>query len=184
MGQRIEPLAEADWTPEQRAVLLKTSPTDEPASGNWYGAFVRHPKLHEKWVAFGARLLVAGVIPARDRELVVLRTALLTGAEYYWEPHVELGRGCGITSAEVDAVVVGSHHKEWSDHDRALLSAAEELIADHVIADPTWATLARTYDEQQLIELPFLVGHYVMVAFAMRSMGVELEPGQAGWDLR
>jgi alkylhydroperoxidase family enzyme len=65
-----------------------------------------------------------------------------------------------------------------------VLWAVDELLAGHVISERTWAALSLSYDERQLIELPFLVGHYVMVAYVMRSMGVELEPGQAGFELR
>ena len=42
-----------------------------------------------------------------------------------------------------------------------------------------WA-LADNYDEKQLIEVPMLVGHYHMVAFALNSLGVEREPGVPG----
>lgn len=184
MAPRIPPLPEDQWTEEQRAVLVATSATDEPARGNWYQALVRHPKLHARWVAFGARLLVAGRLPARARELLVLRTAWRTGAEYYWAPHVELGREAGITADEVEGVVQGPTWPGWDELDRALVAAADELVDDHVVGDATWAVLAAHLDEQQLLEVPFLVGHYVMVAGAMRSMGVELEPGQAGFEAR
>jgi len=45
------------------------------------------------------------------------------------------------------------------------------------ISDPTWATLAATYDERQLIELCMVIGHYHLVAFTLNSLGVELDPG-------
>jgi len=181
---RIIPLPEAEWTQQQRRVLIDTSPNDEPASGNWYQALVRHPGLHAKWVAFGAQLLVKGKLAARDRELLVLRTAWRTGAEYYWDPHVRLAHEAGITPGEIDAVTDGRNAGAWDDHDRALLNAVDELISDNVISDTTWATLARSLDERQLIEVPFLVGHYVMVACTMRSIGVALEPGQGGFEVR
>lgn len=181
---RIPPLPEADWSDRQREILVATSSTDEPARGNWYQSLVRHPELHRRWLAFGATLLVRGALPDRDRELAVLRTAWRTGAEYYWEPHVGLAREAGITSAEIEAVVAGPKDPSWHGHDRALLAAVDELLEDNVIRDATWQELAERYDDAQLIEVPFLVGHYVMVAFAMRSMGVELEDGQAGFDAR
>lgn len=183
MTSRLPPVPEHEWTDDQRAVLVATSPTAEPARGNWYQALVRHPALHRKWVSFGSTLLVRGRLPARDRELAVLRTAWRTGAEYYWAPHVDLAHDAGITSVEIEDVAAGPGAR-WGTHDRAVLAAVDELLDGHVISDVTWDVLAATYDDEQLIELPFLVGHYVMVAFAMRSMGVALEPGQAGFEAR
>ena len=59
----------------------------------------------------------------------------------------------------------------------ALLRAADELHADAKISDDTWAALAETYDERQLIEIPMLIGQYHMVAFTLNSLGVEQDEG-------
>jgi len=36
------------------------------------------------------------------------------------------------------------------------------------------------YDERQLLEVPFVVGHYHLVAMFLNSAGVEREPGVPG----
>jgi alkylhydroperoxidase family enzyme len=51
-----------------------------------------------------------------------------------------------------------------------------------VISDETWRRLEARYDERQLIEVPMLIGHYHMVAFVLNSLGVQLEPGVAGFE--
>jgi alkylhydroperoxidase family enzyme len=43
--------------------------------------------------------------------------------------------------------------------------------------------LAEHYDEAQLIELVMLIGHYHLVSFALNSLGVQREPGVAGFEL-
>lgn len=47
------------------------------------------------------------------------------------------------------------------------------MVDDHRITDAPWAALAARLDEHQLIELPMLVGHYVMLAGVLNSLGVE-----------
>jgi hypothetical protein len=37
------------------------------------------------------------------------------------------------------------------------------------------------YDDKQLIEVPMVVGHYHLVGFTLNSLGVQLEPGLAGF---
>jgi 4-carboxymuconolactone decarboxylase len=153
---------------------------DAPAA-NIFATLVRHPGLFRRWLPFGGKLLV-GKLPARDRELLILRTAELCHAEYEWGQHRLIGLSAGLTEPEIDRVREGADAQGWDDFDAALLRAAEELHADFCISDATWETLASRYDERQLIEVPMVVGHYHMVAFTLNSLGVELEPGVAGFE--
>ena len=56
-----------------------------------------------------------------------------------------------------------------------MLQAAEELVAEGMVSDPTWQALADQLDEQQLMDLVFTVGTYEILAMAFRSFGVELD---------
>ena len=47
--------------------------------------------------------------------------------------------------------------------------------------DATWAELAGRFDTKQLVELPMLVGHYVMVAGMLKSLRVQRDPGVEGF---
>lgn len=53
----------------------------------------------------------------------------------------------------------------------------DELHDGARISDETWSALAQAYDDNQLIELTMLIGQYHMVAFALNSLGVELDEG-------
>jgi 4-carboxymuconolactone decarboxylase len=178
---RIRPLPEAERDAQAQALLADVAVAG-PTS-NIFTTLVRHPGLFRHWLPFGGKLL-AGRLPARDRELLILRTAWLCEAEYEWAQHVPMGRAAGITDDELDQIVAGPEDPAWSDADATLLQAADELHDDARIADGTWAGLASRYDERQLIEVPMLVGHYHLVAFALNSLGVELEPDVTGFDER
>jgi hypothetical protein len=52
---------------------------------------------------------------------------------------------------------------------------------DFRLSDGTWADLAATYNIEQLIELPMLVGHYHLVAMTLNSLGVQLDEGLTGF---
>jgi hypothetical protein len=81
-------------------------------------------------------------------------------------------------------VIAGSAAPGWGEHDRAVLCAVEELLGNAMISDETWAILAKTYDERQLIELPILVGQYLGVAYLQNSARVVLPEGYAGLAAR
>jgi 4-carboxymuconolactone decarboxylase len=176
---RLPPLP-AEEQDEQARELLEMASVPGNRTVNIFTTLVRHPGLFRKWMPFGGKLL-RGKLPARDRELLILRTGWLCESEYEWAQHVPIGTAAGLSMAEVEAVAAGPDEPGWAPFDATLLRAVDQLHDDGVIDDPTWATLAERYDERQLIEVPMVVGHYHMVAFTLNSLGVPLEPDAVGF---
>jgi alkylhydroperoxidase family enzyme len=150
-------------------------------AANIFATLVRHPGLFRKWMPFGGKLLV-GKLPARDRELLILRTGWRCQSEYEWGQHVLIARAAGITDEEIERLKVGPDAPGWEPSDAVLVRAADELHDDGCITDATWATLAARYDVPQLIEVPMVVGQYHLVSFTLNSLGVQREPGVPGFD--
>jgi 4-carboxymuconolactone decarboxylase len=173
---RIPPLAEAEQDDQARELLSQTGGPTVGAT-NIFATFVRHPGLFRRWLPFGGKLM-EGKLPARDRELLILRTGWNCRSDYEWAQHVRIARAVGVTADEIERVRSGGKAGEdegWSALDALLMRAADELHADACLSDATWAALADHYDEKQLIELPMLVGHYHLVAFTLNSLGVQVE---------
>lgn len=141
---------------------------------------LRHPRMFKGQMALGVELAM-GTIPARDRELAVLRISWLARAPFEWCEHVDIGKAFGITVEEIDRVIAGSSAPGWTDHEAALLLAVEEMMADHCMSDATWDRLAATYSEEQMMEVPLLVGCYLMTAFQLNSL--KIQP-KGGFDYR
>lgn len=176
---RIPPLR-AEEQDEQARELLAGVRVDGAPAANIFTTLVRHPGLFRRWRPFGGKLL-AGKLPARDRELLILRTGWLCQAEYEWGQHRLIGHAAGLSDAEIERVREGPGASEWDEFDATLLRAADELHERARISDATWQALATRYDERQLIEVPMVVGHYHMVAFTLNSLGVQLEEGVDGF---
>jgi alkylhydroperoxidase family enzyme len=174
---RIPPLAPDEQDDDQKALVAAAG---LPAA-NIFGTFVRHPGLFRKWLPFGGKLL-SGRLPARERELLILRTGWNCRSEYEWGQHVVIGRQAGLTDDEIARVQTGPDDPAWDPFDATLLRAADELHGDACLSDATWAALAARYDEKQLIEIPMLVGQYHLVAFTLNSLGVQREKGVPGFD--
>ena len=155
--------------------VVATSPAN-----NVFATLVRYPGLYRKWIPFAGKLL-AGKLPARDRELLILRTAWSCRSDYEWGQHTFIGKASGLSEEEIERVAAGPDAPGWDDADRTLLRAVDELHTDACLSDTTWAALAERYDQRQLLELPMLVGHYHMLAFALNSVGVEREEGVPGF---
>jgi alkylhydroperoxidase family enzyme len=172
---RIPPLADGDRDDQARELLGLAG---GPAAGatHIFSTLVRHPGLFRKWLPFGGKLL-AGKLPARDRELLILRTGWNCRSDYEWAQHVRIAKRSGVSGDEIERVRSRTDVDDagWSPFDATLMRAADELHADACLSDATWAALVERYDERQLIEVPMVVGHYHMVAFALNSLGVQVE---------
>ena len=164
--------------------LLGLVPKDEAGQPlRVFSTLAHHGPLLSAWLPFGASLLTSGLLSARTRELAILRTSFLCGADYEWGHHVPLGLLAGLTEPEVEQVMAGPSDA-WEDLDRAVLSAVDELHRDAVVSEQTWSRLSAELAPAELIELIMLVGQYHMVAFFLNSAGVQLEPGCTGIPVR
>jgi alkylhydroperoxidase family enzyme len=175
---RIAPLPRPAWD-ERVRTLLERVPGGLEQPFHVFTTLAYHPELLRRWLPFGT-VLLGGELPARDRELLILRTAWNCRAAYEWGHHAGMfGMAAGLGEQEIARVPAGPEAAGWEPFDAVLLRAADELHADACLADATWRALATRYDERQLIEVPMVVGHYHLIAFVVNSLGVEPDPGSA-----
>jgi len=174
---RIRPLPEAEWTDEVRELLPKPNGNSRPL--NIFTTLVRHPKLFKRWQVFGTHVLAKSTLPARERELVILRTGWLCKSHYEFHQHTRIGLSAGLTREEIKKLTGDA--SEWSGPDAVLVRAADELHADQMIGDATWNELRAHWNEQQLIDLVFAIGQYTLVSMALNTFGVQTEDGSEGF---
>jgi 4-carboxymuconolactone decarboxylase len=175
---RVAPLDMSEMNEEQRHVVDRAS-FGEPININ--KTLAHHHKLLKRWLVFAAHVLNKSTLPARERELVILRVGWLCRAEYEWAQHVIIGKKAGLTEEEIDRITLGPDTEGWSEPDRALLRATDELKNDAFISDPTWNELKKTYDDKQMMDFIFAVGNYNLVSMALNTLGVQLDPGLDGF---
>jgi 4-carboxymuconolactone decarboxylase len=179
---RISPLPEDQWDDEVRSILdVRMAGTDvRLGDNNIFTTLARHQGLFRVWLRFAGWLLGRGVLPARERELLILRTGYNCGSPYEWGQHVRLSEQLGIDRETIVRVAEGPDVPGWSPADATLLRAADELHESAKVSPETWARLGEHYDERGLIEITMLVGNYHLVAFALNSLEVELDEGLEG----
>jgi len=168
---RIPPLPPSDRSDDEVELLAKVGAARDL---NLFTTLIRYPRLFRRWIPLCGGLLT-GALPARDRELLILRTAFHCGARYEWAHHQVLGAEAGLSSEEIDRVRRGPSAPGWSEFDAVLLTAADELRSLSTLTDPTWEQLNRRYTTEQMFEVPFVVGQYHLVAFFVNSLRVEVD---------
>jgi alkylhydroperoxidase family enzyme len=176
MEKQTRPLRIAPVPESQRTVreLLDQVTIATGSETNIFTTLVQAPGLFRRWIPFGGRLM-NGKLPARDRELLILRTGWNCQSEYEWVGHAQFALLCGLSAEEVQRVFDAPDDPSWSEFDAALLRAADELHTTSTLSDDTWSVLASHYQVDQLIEVPMLVGHYHMAAMTLNALGVQLD---------
>ena len=186
MSARVAPLPEP-WSPE-----------DAESIGRWghpeanYDPLLvvrclqRHPRLAARTRALGESLYVDGRLPARLRTLAILRACALLDCAYEWGGQAAFwGPIAGVSEDECDALVTGGpDDPRWTDGERALLAAVDELERTGTWSDATWAALGRELDDEQRMELLIVVGWYRTICTLCNGLALPVEGWMRRWPGR
>lgn len=142
---------------------------------NVFTTLARHRRLFRRWLWFAGALMPGGRLPRADTELVILRVAHHTGCTYEWGHHARLARRAGLAAEDVERVREGPAAAGWTHRQEMLLAAADEMHREGEISGPLWSRLAAELDDDLMIELCMLIGHYEMLAMTLNSIKVEPE---------
>jgi len=183
---RVDPLPPGEWPPGMADAIAALRPPNprypfpsrdpsRPKGLNALGMLAHNPELTTAYHHFNGHVLFASTITPRQRELLVLRVAVLRDAAYEWAQHAVLAGDAGISEAELEHVRSGPQDGSWSPFEAALLIAADELVRDARLSDDTWASLSAELDTRQLMDVDFTVGAYDLLAMAFRTFDVDLD---------
>lgn len=148
---------------------------------NIFGTMAHNPRLLKRFLPYGGYFLNRGLVPAREREIVILRVGHNTGSVYEFGQHTLIGMRAGLTEVEVSALTMDPSAHGWSARERVLIAMTDEICANDCVGEATWSELRADWDDGQLCELVLLVGEYRMVAGFLNTMGVELDADTPGW---
>jgi alkylhydroperoxidase family enzyme len=147
---------------------------------NALGVLAHHPDLATSWMQFTAHILRHSTLSDRQRELLILRVAVVRKSQYQWVEHVPIARRSGLDDGEIARVAFGPDAPFWTPLERALLRSADELLADGGISEPTWGVLAAEFEPKQLLDLVFTVGAYETNCLMARSCRLQPDESLSG----
>lgn len=181
---RVPPVDLDQIDDEQREALAPMLGTtrDVTRSGghilNIFRTLVHAPKALTAFLAWGGYILSRrNSLSERDRELVILRVGYNCKSGYEFTQHTRIGLDAGLTEAEIEAIKARPDDPSWSEADRAMLRATDDLTRDFHVSDASWSALSFLSDKQKM-DLVMTVGQYTQVSMMLNSFGVQLDAGQ------
>lgn len=181
---RMEPLTSDRWPPEMSDALKAMTPPKphyelasegRPKGLNILGTLAHHPALARAFCTLNGHLLRATTLTERQRELVIMRVAVVHQSSYEWAQHVPMARDAGLTDLEIAGVAWGPDSPVWNDVDASLIRAVDGLVEQGSISDETWMVLREHLDNQQILDVIFTAGAYTTVAWMLASLGIALD---------
>ncbi len=170
MTRDIKPVAPEDW-PDGLANLSTGS--EKPL--NIYAVLANYPELLESWIPFRQHIVRKNSLEPRHQEMLILRVAINTKSEYEWKHHVYRGKKAGLTDADIERVKTGCSADGMTESEKVLLQAVDELDAEYMISESTWAELSKYFSKKQVLDILSTVGMYTTLAYIAKSCDVEVD---------
>ena len=124
----------------------------------------------------GQSILTEQQLPAKLRELAILRVARLSKAEYEWVQHVPIAKMTGASDEQVAALERDDAGAPCFDPvDRVVLRATDEIVRDGGPSDATFAELQSRFSNREIVELVLAVGFYMVMARLMISTRIDVD---------
>jgi alkylhydroperoxidase family enzyme len=177
---RIAPLPEREWTDAHRKLVAQFAP---PAldragrAGNDLRTLLRVPEMVEGLMPFNVYVSSQSSLLPRHREILILRTAWITGNQYVWSSHATLAKTLGLTAGEIRRIAEGADARGWEPFEAALLRMTDQLYRNSSIADSTWDALKARYDLYHLMDAVMTVTDFTMLSIMYNAMGVQPDEG-------
>jgi alkylhydroperoxidase family enzyme len=139
--------------------------------------FARYPKLYEPWGPRQSFMLRGSKLPAKQRELLILRSGWNCQSEYEWAKHVGTVGRAREHGLEPVYIAEGPSSSAWDPFEKTLLHAADELYRDAIVSDVTWRALTERLDTGLLMSALVTVGDFRAISMSLNAYGVQLEEG-------
>lgn len=164
---RIEPLQPpySEAVAEQLAKLMPPNSPPEPLA--LFRVLTHHINFTSRMRPLASGILGHGLLKADERELLILRTCAVCGAEYEWGVHVTgFANHVGLTPQQIEATVKSDHLAPvWSEKQALLIQLVDELHRHANITDELWHKINPHWDTAQIIEILIVVGWYHAISY-------------------
>jgi alkylhydroperoxidase family enzyme len=145
-----------------------------------FRVLAHNPRILSRFRA--GRLLDAGALSARERELLILRVSHRCDCDYEWSVHVAgFADAAGLAEADLHATLQPTAEAPLSRRERLMLTAADELVDARNLTSATTAALRRSLVPAEIVELIAFVGRYMWVSMIANTAALPRELGVRPW---
>ncbi|MFN0300419.1 MAG: carboxymuconolactone decarboxylase family protein [Burkholderiales bacterium] len=159
--------------PDQAALIDRIKTERGGRLLNLYKALLNSPPVAEGWLNLFTAIRQKGTLPDRDRELAIMRVAVINGALYEFNAHVPFALKSGMTQPQIDDLAWWRDSDRFSERERAVLAYTDTMTKNVQIPDDVFAAVRKFFDDRELVELTATVGGYNLVSRFLEAMQID-----------
>ena len=136
-----------------------------------YGVLLNSPALASGWEHLFTVIRQQSSVPPALRELVILRIAVLNGADYEFEAHVPHALAAGLTQETIEGLRNNSV-RALQGVEKLTLRYTDAMTRQLRVTDALFEELKKAFDDKALVELTATIAGYNMVSRFLIAMRI------------
>ena len=116
------------------------------------------------------------VVGSRYFELSALIAAREFDQQYEWSGHEPAALRAGVEQSVIDVVKFNRDVAGLNEKDATVIRLGRALLRDHKVSPELWAKTVELFGRQGAIEIPLIIGDYVMAGLMLTAVDQQLPP--------
>ena len=126
-------------------------------------------------VAMVHAVFTAKHIPAKLRELIILRTAMLLDCPYEWQQNTQMAKNAGCTETEIDTVANDSPVVTLGSEVDLVMNATDELTKTGTLSDGVLEQMLAQFEPPLTRKLILTISWFNLLSRFLNGCRVPLE---------
>lgn len=166
------PLVQPGTRPELAAIEARIQ-AERGRISVLYQALLNSPSIAEGWEAMLTAVRNRTQVPAALRELIILRVAVLNGADYEFDAHVPHALRAGLEQALIDAARQDGIADLFNAEQHLVLELTDCMTRDIQVPAPLFNAVQQHFGTTVSVEITATVAAYNMVSRFLLALGIQ-----------
>ncbi|MCW5603111.1 MAG: carboxymuconolactone decarboxylase family protein [Burkholderiales bacterium] len=169
------PYAEENLDPEMVALADQIRAERDGQIPNIYRMLLNNPAVARGWLNLLTAVRFSCKLAGRYREMVIMRIAVINGADYEYRAHAGLALKEGLTARQVEALSDWQESTEFGDADRAVLAYTDAMTKAVHVPDSVFEPLRKHFDQREITELTATIAAFNLVSRFLEALQIDHE---------
>ncbi len=142
---------------------------------NLYRMLLNSPPVARGWLNFLTAIRQKASLSGKLRELVILRIALVNGADYEYRAHTPFALKEGLSQEKIDALPNWMESDAFDEFECAVLAYADAMTKNVQVDDGVFDAVSRHLNTQEMTELTATIAAYNLVSRFLEALKIDPE---------
>lgn len=164
--------ANENGDPEIKALAEQIRAERGGRVGYLYLMLLNSPPVAQGWLNLLTAIRQKCKLAGRYREIVIIRVAVLNGAEHEKKSHIPYALEEGVSAAQIEALSDWQASSQFDEVERAVLAYTDSMTREVRVSDAVFAAVRKHFDQREITELTATIAAYNLVSRFLEALQV------------